>query len=507
MPDTSGKHPSCRYLLVLGLWFWVFVPVAAAEKPLWLVLTRPMFVEAIRPLANHRTRQGFQTEIRVDDVKTALAGRSTKPAYILLAGDFQPGQETADWSVAGRVCRLYRWRASQREYYVSDMLWGDLDADGTPDVPVGRLPVRTAAELKLLVDRTIAYENQPMRRSDLGLAIWTGAPDFSPILDAMVTQMGWQVGQANAPKWMDLWVILANAAHPLCGLPTEQPERFSRQMQAGGVLSAMVGHGSESHFFSMRDREDDYVVYQADHGREFLSPDQTASPLVIISCYCGDFGGKEPCLAESLLLTKGGPPAVIGATTESQPLSNYYSSVSLLKALDGDTRRLGDLWLAAQQRMLRMRDFILEPLLQNIEGSLDEEISIDRLKRDQMRMYAVLADPALRLRLPERLDVEFHPDGQGGRWQAAKPPGADQLVLEYRAAKLDLALGDPNGLPPDTRQRFDRANERLRYQMRRQFPADQPWQGILTEPGRWRLVAECPDRVYVAVLDIPAAIP
>ena len=59
-------------------------------------------------------------------------------------------------------------------------------------------------------------------------------------------------------------------------------------------------------------------------------------------------------MTKSFVMSPGGPVAAIGATTESHPLTNYYSGVELLKRLSGKYRRLGDLWLEIPRLGVKM---------------------------------------------------------------------------------------------------------------------------------------------------------
>jgi hypothetical protein len=300
----------------------------------------------------------------------------------------------------------------------------------------------------------------------------------------------------NAPTWLNLWVILANPGHELCGQPEDHAAQFSRQLQQGGVLSAMIGHGGDDHFFSLR-HQSRYIVYKAVHARKYLSPHKESMPLIIIACYCGNFAEKDPCLAESLLLQEGGPPAVIGATTESQPLSNYYSSVALLKRLNEGPSRLGDLWLSAQIQMLGMRDILLERLMRHVEGKLEAELDMTKVKRDQMLMYSILGDPALRLRLPVLLDAEIRKRNEGWHWRVTKPADAQRLYVEYREEIGALPMQLPSSDPSLVLQAFEKANRRLQFQTLKELESDENWEGIFKQSGTLRLVVEGKSKLYV----------
>ena len=54
---------------------------------------------------------------------------------------------------------------------------------------------------------------------------------------------------------------------------------------------------------------------------------------------------------------------------------------------------------------MKARDFMMEHLLKDAEGKLEDEISVGKLKRDQILMYALLGDPATHLRIPDLLEA------------------------------------------------------------------------------------------------------
>jgi hypothetical protein len=241
----------------------------------------------------------------------------------------------------------------------------------------------------------------------------------------------------------------------------------------------------------------EHVVYQGSDARRYLSPEKQSLPLVIIACYCGNFGGKAPCVAESLLLTGGGPPAVIAATTESQPLTNFYTCVSLLKNLDYGPKRLGDLWLEAQNGMLGMRNIVLERLLKHIEGKLEDELDIAKVKRDQVLMHAFLGDPALRLRLPERLEAEIQETSSGRRWRVKKPEGAQRLYVEFRKEIGVMSAGTDRSTSEQFEREFEAASYQLQFGILEELDSLARWEGVIQQSGTLRLVAESKSKLYV----------
>ena len=66
-------------------------PVVAEEtpKPIWLAVVKPIFVEALTPLANERREEGFDVIVSTLPVDQALAAAGRRPAFLLLVGDYE----------------------------------------------------------------------------------------------------------------------------------------------------------------------------------------------------------------------------------------------------------------------------------------------------------------------------------------------------------------------------------------------------------------------------------
>ena len=243
-------------LRVPGLLALVFFSASFARaqesKPVWLVVTRPMFVEAIAPLVEHRRADGFETRVSTEPVEKALAAAARSPAFLLLVGDEDPAAGDPPWRVPSPRRALYRWRSVQAKTFAADALLGDLDGDLVPDVPVGRIPVRRPEDLAVVVSKILAYERQAPTEADLGLPVWGGAPGYGARLDAMATALLVTTVRRNAPAWVSPWMISAGAGQPLCGSPPDHPGAFAQALRRGGVLGAVLAHAGEDSILSMR---------------------------------------------------------------------------------------------------------------------------------------------------------------------------------------------------------------------------------------------------------------
>ncbi len=475
----------------------VFAPRGAAGAdagPVWLVVTRPMFVDAVKPLAARRRKGGFEVVVSTQPVSKAISALKRRPAFVLLIGDDQPGQEKQPWYVPSPRRKFYRWRAAQRKAFASDALIGDLDGDLIPDVPVGRIPVRTARQLATVVTKIIAFESRPPSPDDLRLPVWAGSPCFNPVIDCLATGLLLAVARTNGPAWAGLWVISSDPAQAFCGWPPDQPAMFTKQLKRGGVMAVLVGHASTSAFYSMQFKGR-HIEYAADPA---LADGKPAPATVIIACDAGDFTGRDNCLAESLLLLPGGPVAVIGATTESHPLTNYFSGLCLMQALGGTDKRIGSLWLNAQRRAIMTRNPFVERLLRGVEGKLGKEVELEKLRRDHILMYALLGDPATVLPLPDRLTVNIDRRGDVWHWKVRKPKGATRLYVGFRPDRQNLPAVGGRFDKTGARGRFHRANATFAFKPAGELPADKAWKGTINKSGILRLVAVGPKRLCVA---------
>jgi hypothetical protein len=211
-----------------------------------------------------------------------------------------------------------------------------------------------------------------------------------------------------------------------------------------------------------------------------------------------------------MVLSRSGPVAAIGATTTSHPLPNFFSGQCFLKSLDapGD-RRLGTLWLASEVRAAAMRNLIVERVLLEVEGKLEPNLDMARLRRDHALMYALLGDGATRLRAVEPMTVRVTRAADGGRWQVDRPADATELVVGLRPAEPPPVTVDGQPRRERARKNFTAANAAFAFEPLAKLPAYRKWEGSVGRAGRLRLVAVAPGKLYVAtaVLSVPPAPP
>jgi hypothetical protein len=509
------------YSALAGLMCAVGLSAAAAAEPpapLWIAVGKAGFVESVEPLAAKRREDGFRVTVSTKSVAETLASipelaapaepapKDAKPAtrpaaFLLLVGDDEPGKEDDLWRLPAKRRDLYRWRAAQPNEYASDALWGDLDGDLVPDLAVGRIPARTWEEVDLAVRKILEYERSAPKSEDLRLVVWAGSPRYGAAVDAAAATTLLSSVQQAAPGWIHPSLLVSDARFPFCPWPPDQPGCFARQLKQGAILGALMGHASAERFSAMK-AEGEEIGFGAAEARAAFADGPPAPPLAVMACDAGNFTRPAPCLAETLFFLPGGPVAVVAATTESHPLTNYFTGIGLLDVLGARPPRIGTLWLDAQKRAFRARNPIAENLLKNVEGKLDPEIDVAKLRRDQLLMYALLGDPATRLRFPEPLEASVEKTIDGWRWKAAKPEGATSIRIGLRpiAPRFPPARGKPDA--EAARALFDEANALLTFTPLPAPPADAPWEGVVTKGGWLRLVATSPSGLRVTALKL-----
>jgi len=230
--------------------------VAASRPSSWattgagelVVISNAAFLDAVRPLVERRVAEGWTVAlVDVQDVydelgagdKTAFAIRDflqyagahwrVPPRDVLLVGDatFDPrnflGLGDFDF-VPTKLVDTASMETSSDGWFVD---WND---DGVPDIAIGRIPVRTAADATIVIDKTLAYAG----RADLprgGLFV-TDIDDGALDFEAASAQS--QPGVADLMP-VDTFMRSSTAATPAA---------LIAKLNQGPFLVNYFGHGS-----------------------------------------------------------------------------------------------------------------------------------------------------------------------------------------------------------------------------------------------------------------------
>ena len=472
------------------------LPLAAAERGVWLCIGPEHLIAEAGPLAELRAAQGWEVRRSSAPVAEAIAAETVKPAAILLLGDDSTAANAppSPWLLPAARHRYHGWLEKHPAEFVSDASRGDFDADGVPDVPVGRIPGRTPAEIAGVVKKILAWEARRPDPADLAIPVWAGDPGFGKIGD--VLKLAWlpyylhQIRQ-GAPDWAGFWFLQSDLGSPFCGWPQDSAATFNRRLGGGGLFSAMIGHGRVDSWWIMN-VDGGSLRYGAGHARLLTDP-APAAPHLVFACRCGAFADPAiRCLAEEFLFAPGGPVACIAASVDSHPLTNYYGSTTLLRDLadsPGDT--FGQLWVDSIRRAHRTR----EPLKELLVGLLEPLVigtrnPVKDLKADHLLIYNLLGDPATRLFLPRPLEAQVAHRGDAWHWSVPKPaalPPGTRLLVQHRAPIPTFRRSPEPGGREQAQAGLNEANAGLDFRNLGELGPDDPWSGSIDSAGTLRL--------------------
>ncbi len=207
---------------------------------------------------------------------------------------------------------------------VSDSRIVDIDGDARPDLAVGRWPMRTPQEVASLVERTLAYEQNPAGQRAI-FATDASESTFSGIADDLIDASHMsrdQVDQVDGPtatEIADLW-------------------------QNGAWLATYIGHGSIDRW----GKEDMFNLDEID------KLDSESIPIVLqLTCLTGLYSLPEQVsLTEAMLLDPNGPVLAVGASSLTFSFHQEpFAEELLVKLQDSNIERVGDAFLAAKRSL------------------------------------------------------------------------------------------------------------------------------------------------------------
>jgi hypothetical protein len=347
--SVSGVRPRALYAFAAG----------AAKRPAAVELREPSpwretvgadmvmiagagLLESLSPLIALRERQGRRVAaIAVDDLYDAFAaGRKdpgaikeylalARPRHVLLVGDasLDPrdylGTGVGDIVPTGIVETMFLETASD-DWFV------DFDGDGIPEIPIGRLPARTAAEAAAMVAKIVAYEeggSGAWARRALAIADRDDGFGFAAMAEAFGELFPGD-GEASV-------LSLEDATSPR--------DELLAEIDAGCVVVAYCGHGSVDRWSSGG------LVTSAD--ARALGNGERLPFVMAMTCLNGYFHDVySESLAESLLgAEEGGAVAVWASSGLTRPEGQQPLGEAALRALfDGSGATIGEALLRAK---------------------------------------------------------------------------------------------------------------------------------------------------------------
>jgi hypothetical protein len=352
----------------------------------YIVITHPDFHESLKPLIVWRKSGGLEVKVVTieqvyDEFNYGLADPTairdflryahrhwakSAPRYVLLVGDASYDYRDNLEAPNKNLLPTYLVQTHFVGETGSDNWFVDFDDDSLPEMAIGRLPVKSAAEARIVVDKIVDYE----RNSRMVPGEWRQRVLFVADDDQFAFEItSDDLVESSLPSdYQATRIYLSDFADP-----EESRARIIAEFNQGAVIVNYVGHAAlnvwaKEGVFSSED------IAALRNGSKL--------PFVVtMTCLDGYFHHPQAdCLAEELLLAEGrGALASFAPTSEALPNEQDALVKALFEALfASDAPTLGEAVMRAKRSLP--------------DGGRGYE--------DLIETYTLLGAPALRLAQP-----------------------------------------------------------------------------------------------------------
>lgn len=425
----------------------------------WIAVVAPELKEAIAPLVERRTAEGWHvtvfapkgnawSEVSQEVAKQAKSSRTEgatstdSEVCLLLVGDADPGAR--DCAVAAGQGTLLRMKGRP-----TDRPWALLCGDADRPLATGRLPARSREEAREMVGKILAWPAQaaalgPFPEARLVVGFHHAPKPFEPTANQLVHKLVKQATTALPPQWLMHGLVHIDGS-PWQVIIEDVRPAVLEAMQARSTMLIYMGHSGREGATSKWT-----PILTVPDWRAFMVEDDPHTGL-FFSCGCNacEVTGPES-YGMVAMRAPSGPAAVIGSQGESFAAMGYLAAQGLVDALahEPTPERLGEVWHGAQHGLakgtLDATDFAM---LDAADGS-QAQIPLAEQRLEHLESWMLLGDPAMPLVTPHpRIALKVN-----------GPPaaGAELVVTGTLPADWRGAGQATPGEPPPVRVTFER---------------------------------------------------
>lgn len=437
LPNLSGSHPAATY--VKNIANQDLHADGQADLVIIIPASRTLLKQALRLKEFHESHDGMRVNIVATDqlynefssgtpdanayrrylrmLQDRAATEADMPKYLLLFGDcvWDNRMLTADCKRFDPDDYLLVYESensfSETVCYAGDS-WMGILAEGAgsdarrelQDVGVGRFPVTTVAEAKIMVDKTINYSKNQNGGAWQNTIMFMGDDGNDNIHMKDVDSVANSVGR-DYPNFLIKKVMWDAYTRESSATGNTYPEvsKIIRQQQANGALVMDYGgHGSAT-----------LISHESVLGLSDFSESRTSNlPLwVTAACDIMPFDGVTETIGESAVLNeKGGAVAFYGTARTVFTSANKYINHAFMKRVlslqDGKPIALGEAHRLAQNDVMLGTNRYPTPTREDPNKTSPEQDNTENHLQ-----YSLLGDPALSLNLPTAQVVVDEIDG------------------------------------------------------------------------------------------------
>lgn len=437
LPNLSGSHPAATY--VKNIANQDLHADGQADLVIIIPASRTLLKQAQRLKEFHESHDGMRVNIVAADqlynefssgtpdanayrrylrmLQDRAATEADMPKYLLLFGDcvWDNRMLTADCKRFDPDDFLLVYESensfSETSCYAGDS-WMGILAEGAgsdarrelQDVGVGRFPVTTVAEAKIMVDKTINYSKNQNGGAWQNTIMFMGDDGNDNIHMKDVDSVANSVGR-DYPNFLIKKVMWDAYTRESSATGNTYPEvsKIIRQQQANGALVMDYGgHGNAT-----------LISHESVLGLSDFSESRTSNlPLwVTAACDIMPFDGVTETIGESAVLNeKGGAVAFYGTARTVFTSANKYINHAFMKRVlslqDGKPIALGEAHRLAQNDVMLGTNRYPTPTREDPNKTSPEQDNTENHLQ-----YSLLGDPALSLNLPTAQVVVDEIDG------------------------------------------------------------------------------------------------
>ena len=437
LPNLSGSHPAATY--VKNIANQDLHADGQADLVIIIPASRTLLKQAQRLKEFHESHDGMRVNIVAADqlynefssgtpdanayrrylrmLQDRAATEADMPKYLLLFGDcvWDNRMLTADCKRFDPDDFLLVYESensfSETVCYAGDS-WMGILAEGAgsdarrelQDVGVGRFPVTTVAEAKIMVDKTINYSKNQNGGAWQNTIMFMGDDGNDNIHMKDVDSVANSVGR-DYPNFLIKKVMwdAYNRESSATGNTYPEVSKIIRQQQANGALVMDYGgHGNAT-----------LISHESVLGLSDFSESRTSNlPLwVTAACDIMPFDGVTETIGEAAVLNeKGGAVAFYGTARTVFTSANKYINHAFMKRVlslqDGKPIALGEAHRLAQNDVMLGTNRYPTPTREDPNKTSPEQDNTENHLQ-----YSLLGDPALSLNLPTAQVVVDEIDG------------------------------------------------------------------------------------------------
>ncbi len=437
LPNLSGSHPAATY--VKNIANQDLHADGQADLVIIIPASRTLLKQAQRLKEFHESHDGMRVNIVAADqlynefssgtpdanayrrylrmLQDRAATEADMPKYLLLFGDcvWDNRMLTADCKRFDPDDYLLVYESensfSETVCYAGDS-WMGILAEGAgsdarrelQDVGVGRFPVTTVAEAKIMVDKTINYSKNQNGGAWQNTIMFMGDDGNDNIHMKDVDSVANSVGR-DYPNFLIKKVMWDAYTRESSATGNTYPEvsKIIRQQQANGALVMDYGgHGNAT-----------LISHESVLGLSDFSESRTSNlPLwVTAACDIMAFDGVTETIGEAAVLNeKGGAVAFYGTARTVFTSANKYINHAFMKRVlslqDGKPIALGEAHRLAQNDVMLGTNRYPTPTREDPNKTSPEQDNTENHLQ-----YSLLGDPALSLNLPTAQVVVDEIDG------------------------------------------------------------------------------------------------